>query len=179
MRLIMKRIIAIAMALLMCLAVFSSCSKKDPDAPAGMKLASGENVDYYMYVPEAWRVDKSDLYTSANYSSGDPTSISATAYAISSDIPTLDDWWKSFEKEMKTVYSDVSKVEKSNAKLDGVKGKEFSFTAKLGEQKYNFIITAVIKDYYVYYITYTSVPEYNENHLEERTQVVEAFEFKK
>ena len=175
----MKRIIALALALVMCLAVFCSCSKKESDAPAGMKLASGDNVDYYMYVPEAWRVDKSDLYTSANYSSGDPTSISATAYAISSDIPTLDDWWKVFEKEMKTVYADVSKVEKSSAKLGGIKGKEFTFTANLGEQKYNFIITAVIKDYYVYYITYTSIPEYNENHLEERTQVVEAFEFKK
>ena len=175
----MKRIIALALALVMCLAVFCSCSKKDPNVPSGMKLASGDNVDYYMYVPEAWRVDKSDLYTSANYSSGDPTSISATAYAISSDIPNLDEWWKVFEKEMKTVYTEVSEIETENAKLGGIKGKEFSFTAKLGEQSYNFIITAVIKDYYVYYITYTSVPEYNENHLEERTQVVEAFEFKK
>ena len=174
-----KKILSVVLALVMCLAVFCSCSKKDPSAPSGMKLASGDNVDYYMYVPEAWRVDKSDLYTSANFSSGDPTSISATAYAISSDIPTLDEWWKVFEKEMKTVYADVSEIEASNAKLGGIKGKEFSFTAKLGEQSYNFIITAVIKDYYVYYITYTSVPEYNENHLEERTQVVEAFEFKK
>ena len=175
----MKRIIALILALIACLAVFCSCAKEEPDAPSGMKLASGDNVDYYMYVPEAWRVDKSDLYTSANFSSGDPTSISATAYAISSDIPTLDDWWKGFEEEMGTVYEEVSKVEKSDAKLGGVKGKEYSFTAKLGENTYNFIITAVIKDYYVYYVTYTSVPEYNENHLEERTQIVEAFEFKK
>ena len=48
----MKRIIALALALVMCLAVFCSCSKKDPSAPSGMKLASGDNVDYYMYVPE-------------------------------------------------------------------------------------------------------------------------------
>lgn len=174
----MKRIIALAVALVMCLAVFCSCSKNDPNVPTGMKLASGENVDYYMYVPEAWRVDKSDLYTSANYSSGDPTSISATAYAISSDIKSLSDWWKGFEEEMATVYKDISKVEKTEAKLGGIKGEEYTFTATLGEQQYNFVITAVIKDYYVYYVTYTSVPEYNENHLEERTQVIEAFEFK-
>lgn len=175
----MKRIITLALALVMCLAVFCSCSKQDPNVPAGMKLASSENVDYFMYVPENWRVDKSDLYTSANFSSGDPTSISATAYAISSDIKSLGDWWKGFEKEMAEVYKDISKVEKTKAKLGGIKGEEYSFTATLGEQQYNFVITAVIKDYYVYYITYTSVPEYNENHLEERTQVVEAFEFKK
>ena len=64
------------------------------------------------------------------------------------------------------------------ASIDGIDGKEYSFSATLGEQEYNFIITAVIKDYYVYYITYTSVPEYNEDHVEERAQVIDAFRFK-
>ncbi|MBE6588181.1 MAG: hypothetical protein E7647_07200 [Ruminococcaceae bacterium] len=176
----MKKLLVIALALVMCLSALAGCSKKEePEAPSGMKLASGDNVDYYMYVPEMWRVDKSDLYTSANFSSGDPTSISATAYAISSDIKSVGDWWAGFEKEMATVYTEISEVEETDAKLDGIKGKEYAFTASLAGQKYNFIITAVIKDYYVYYITYTSVPEYNENHLKERTQMVEAFKFEK
>lgn len=179
----MKKIsvISFILALVMCIAVFAGCSKKkeqEIDTPDGMILASGDKVDYYMFVPETWKVDKSDLYTAAYFSHGDATSISTTAYGINADIEKVDDWWKLFEEEMKSVYTDVSKVKKSDAKIDGIKGKEYSFTAKLAEQEYNFIITAVLKDYYIYYITYTSTPEYNEDHLEERTEVIEAFEFK-
>ncbi len=175
----MKKIVALAMALVMCLCVFAGCkNNNESSAPKGMKLASGENVDYYMYVPESWRVDKSDLYTAAYFSSGDATSISATAYGVGSEEKTAKDWWKGFEKEIKGVYSEVSEAKESAAKLDGVKGTEFTFSAKLADKEYKFIVTAVIKDYYVYYITYTSTPDYYEDHLEELEQVIDSFEFK-
>ncbi len=177
----MKKIsvISLILVLTMCVAVFSGCGKKEEtDAPDGMKLASGEKVDYYMYVPETWKVDNSELYTAAYFSSGDATSISATAYGISVEIATVDDWWKLFEEEMAGVYSEISEITAADAAIDGIKGREYTFSATLGEQEYNFIITAVIKDYYVYYITYTSIPEYNEDHLEERVQVIDAFRFK-
>lgn len=172
-------VVSLVLAAVICLFALVGCGQeKDKTVPDGMKLASGEQVDYYMYVPETWRVDKSDLYTGAYFSSGDPTSISATAYGISADIATVDDWWKTFEKQMSDVYTDVSKVAKADAKIDGIKGREYTFTAKLGGEEYTFIITAVIRDYYVYYITYTSTPEFNENHLEDREKVIDSFEFK-
>ena len=173
-------VIALVLALLMCLSAFSACGKDDDKAPKGMVLASSEHVDYRMYVPENWKVDKSDLYTSAYFTTGaDATSISVTAYGVSGNEAKVDDWWKGFEEEIKAVYADMSKVKKSDAVLGGVEGKEYSFSAKLADQEYNFIITAVVRNYYVYYITYTSTPEYYEKHLEERTQVIEAFEFDK
>lgn len=188
----MKKIsvIALILAAAACLAVFSGCKKDGEDikAPAGMILASSDQVDYYMFVPETWKVDKSDLYTSAYFSHGDATSISTTAYSLSGEVPSLDDWWngpegsenedKGFFDEMSLVYTDISEVKESKAKIDGIKGKEYSFSAKLAGKEYIFIITAVIKGYNVYYITYTSTPEYNEDHLEERTQVIDAFKFK-
>ena len=177
----MKKIsvISLVLVLCMCVAAFAGCAKKEEsDAPDGMKLASGEKVDYYMYVPETWKVDHSELYTAAYFSSGDATSISATAYGISADITSVDDWWTLFEEEMAGVYSDISEITSTDAKIDGIDGKEYTFSATLGEQEYNFIVTAVINNYYVYYITYTSVPEYNEDHLEERVQVIDAFRFK-
>jgi len=178
----MKKISVIALLLVLCtcLTVFSGCAKKEADsAPDGMKLASGENADYCMYVPDTWKVDRSDLYTIAFFSSGDTTSISTTAYAIGTDIATLEDWWGIFEGRMdKELFSEHSDVTVSDAVLGGVEGKEYSFTAKRGEQDYNVVITAVIKDFNVYYVTYMSVPKYNEDHLEERAQIIEAFKFK-
>lgn len=171
-------VISALLALFACLSLFTACGEKEgPKAPDGMKLASGENVDYYLYVPETWKVDRSDLYTSAYFSSGDATSISATAYGVGGEVAELDSWWKGFCEEMKSVYGEVTEVETKKAKLDGVAGKEYTFTAKLGEEQYNYIVTAVVKDYYVYYITYTSTPDYYEDHLEELSKVVESFKF--
>ena len=179
----MKKIsvIALFLAAILSLTAFVSCGEKkeEIEAPDGMILASGEDVDYLMFVPETWKVDRSDLYTSAYFSSGDATSISVTAHNITGGAATLDEWWKSFCDEAKTVYGEFTEVDTKKAKLDGVEGKEYTFTAKLGEAQYNYIITAVIKDYYVYYVTYTSTPDYYEDHLEELKTVIEAFEFKK
>ena len=76
----MKRISVVALILAAALSLFAfvSCGEKEEvKAPDGMKLASGEDVDYYMYVPETWRVDRSDLYTSV-------TNIFLTMYILSS-----------------------------------------------------------------------------------------------
>ncbi|MBR6675871.1 MAG: hypothetical protein IKL24_00890 [Clostridia bacterium] len=177
----MKRIISLLLVLCMCLAVFAGCAKKnDEKAPDGMKKASGNNVDYSMYVPTAWEVDRNDLFTSAYYPGRtDKTNISATAHAIAGDIATVEDWWKTFENDLSNICTEMSKVAVTKARLGGVDGKEFTFTGKNGGTEYNFIITAVIKDFYVYYLTYTSPTEYNEKHLEERTMIVEAFRFDK
>ena len=178
----MKKISVIALFLtaILSLTAFVSCGEKKEEikVPDGMKLASSEDVDYLMFVPETWRVDRSDLYTSAYFSSGDATSISVSAYGLTGGVADLDSWWKSFSDEAKTVYGEFTEVDAKKAKLDGIAGKEYTFTAKLGETQYNYIVTAVIKDYYVYYVTYTSTPDYYEDHLEERVQVIENFDFK-
>ena len=156
------------------------------DIPQGMKLASGENVDYYMFVPESWNVDRSDLYTNAVFSSGDPssldhTSISTTVYAVSNDIQCVDDWWNKedgFLAELSLVYTDISEISEAEATLGGVDGIEYSFTAKLGGVEYCFVITAVWSDFYIYFVTYTSMPQYTDEHADDRAQVIESFTFK-
>ena len=171
-------VVALLLAALLSLTALVSCGEKEEvKAPDGMKLASGEDVDYFMFVPEAWRVDRSDLYTSAYFSSGDATSISVSAYGLTGGVADLDSWWKSFSDEAKTVYGEFNEVESKKAKIDGIEGKEYTFTAKLGETQYNYIVTAVIKDYYVYYVTYTSTPDYFDVHKESIDKIVQEFTF--
>lgn len=172
------RFTALVLAVLMCAAAFAGCSKKDPDTPSGMKLASSEDTDYRMYVPENWRVDKSTLYTAAYYSSGDATSISATAYGMNYDDTTVDDWFEGFTEEFKEIYTDVTEAKAEEAKLGGVDGKKYTFSGTLNEKVYNYIIVAVLRQNYIYYITYTSTPEYYSDHLEELDDVIRYFEFK-
>ena len=155
-----------------------SCGKEETDVPSGMQKASDDANEYILYVPEDWKVDKSTLYTSAYYSSGDATSISVTAYGLTIGDETLDNWWLGMSEQLNTVYTDITETVEEDAVLGGIYGKKFTFSATLNGQQYNYIIIAVIKDYYVYYMTYTSTPDYYENHLTELDEVVENFVFK-
>lgn len=176
----MKKISMLLCAALMIMSalLLVSCNGQETDAPSGMVLASSEDADYIMYVPENWRIDKSTLYTSAYFSSGDATSISAAAYGMSYTDKTADDWWKSFEEDMQGLYTDISDVTEEGAELGGVSGTKYTFSASLNGQQYNFIITAALRSNYIYYITYTSVPEFYEDHLEELDDVIANFAFK-
>ncbi len=172
------RITAAILAVLTVLSLSAGCAKKDPEIPSGMKKASGEAADYIMYVPEDWRVDSSSLYTAAYYSSGDATSISATAYGMNYGDENVDDWFKGFMEEFGGVYTDVAEPTEEDAKLGGADGKKYTFSGTLNGQVYDYIVVAAIRQNYIYYITYTSTPEYYESHLDALDKVVTNFAFK-
>ena len=117
----MKKIISIVCALLCVSLLLGACSKSEDGAPDGMKQASSDNVDYIMYVPENWKVDKSELYTSAFYSSADATSISAAANGVAAD-ETVETWWDGFYEKFASVYSDCSEPESADITLGGRPG---------------------------------------------------------
>lgn len=174
----MKRILSLIIAVLTVSALLCGCSKSAEGVPSGMKKASSDDADYVMYVPEDWRVDKSTLYTAAYYSSGDATSISATAYGMNYDDTTVDDWFAGFMEEFKSVYTDVSEAQSEEAKLGGIDGMKYIFSGTLNGQIYDYIITAAIRQNYIYYITYTSTPEFYEKHLDSLEDVIVNFSFK-
>ncbi len=172
------RILSLTVAVLTVLSLFAGCAKKDPEIPSGMKKASGDEADYIMYVPEEWRVDKSTLYTAAYYSSEDPTSISTTAYGMNFGDTGIDDWFGGFMEEFKGIYTDVTEPETEKTKLGGAEGMKYTFSGTLNGTVYNYVITAAIRSNYVYYVTYTSTPQYYQAHLEALDDVIRNFAFK-
>lgn len=174
-----KTITALALVSALML-LLSGCSGKTEETgvPAGMKLASGEQADYLLYVPEEWRVDKNTLYTSAFYSAEDATSISVTAYGMKFTDSTVEDWWKTYSVELAKVFDEISDENAEKAQLGGIEGMRYTYGAKLAEKDYRFNCTAVIKDNYVYYLLYTSTLEHYEQHLTELDKVVANFSFK-
>ena len=148
-------------------AMLSGCAQQDPDVPEGMQLASSEDADYLFYVPEGWRLDKSSLFTSAYFSSGDATSISATAFSMNLTDTSIEG-----------IYENVEFSDGEETKLGGEDAMKYTISATLNETDYQYIIVAALRDSYIYYITYTSTPEYYEDHLEALDQVIECFAFK-
>ncbi len=175
----MKRIISVIAAIAMLAMLLTGCADKTPtDIPSGYQLASSKDCDYLFYVPDTWVIDSQTLYTSAYYSSGDTSSISVTAHGISAQGSTVEDWWKGYEKQFNEAFTDYKLVNTEDVKLDGIEGKQFTYTAKIADKQYNFVCTAAVRGLYVYYMLYTSTPEYYENHLDTLNEVVSYFKFK-
>lgn len=159
--------------------LLGGCGKKqDPNVPSGMQLASSDEADYLFYVPQEWRVDKSSLYTSAYYSSGDATSVSATAFGMNLDDTTVSDWWEGYTEQFKSIYASMEVTAEEETKLGGADAVKYTFNAVLNEEEYQYIIVAALRKNYIYYITYTSTPEYYEKHLSDLDLVLENFSFK-
>lgn len=159
-------------------AMLSGCAQQDADVPEGMQLASSEDADYLFYVPEGWRLDKSSLYTSAYFSSGDATSISATAFSMNLTDTSIDDWWERYKGRLRVSIRMWSFRQGRKTELGGEDAMKYTISATLNEADYQYIIVAALRDSYIYYITYTSTPEYYEDHLEALDQVIEYFAFK-
>ena len=79
---------------------------------------------------------------------------------------------------MMSLYTDISEITEEDAELGGTAGTKYTFSASLNGQQYNYIITAAFRSNYIYYITYTSTPDFYEKHLDELDDVIANFAFK-
>ena len=175
----MKRLLSVIALLMVPVLFLAGCGDKTPsDIPDGYQLASNDDCDYLFYVPETWVVDNQTLYTSTYYSAGDSSGISVTAYGMNFEDEAVEDWWNGYEAQFNEAFESYELLSTEDATLGGVEGKKFTYTAKMADKQYNFICIAVVKNEYVYYMLYTSTPEYYENHLETLDEVVSYFEFK-
>lgn len=177
-----KRSAALILAILMVLASLASCSKEESEIPAGMKIASSEDTDYVMYVPENWIVDKSTLYTSA-YSpayanKGDASNVSVTAYGLGANETTVEKWFESFYETFTATYEEVSEYTTKEVEFGEQKAVQFGFSGKLNSLEYDYIIVATIHGHYIYYLTYTSTPEFAADHLTDIETITANFKFK-
>ena len=169
-----KKIIALALTLSML--TLSGCGA-DNEAPTGYKTASGEAADYTFFVPEEWNVDLTTGATSAYCSTEDPSSVSVRAWELPNTDTTLDEWWAMNLEDISMVFQNVEVSEPENAMLDGVHGQKYTYTADLGEFSYKIQQTAALRGGSVYLVTYTSLADTFDSHLEEVSNMISFFRF--
>lgn len=162
-----KFIIAVAALLLL-----AGCDK-DPNAPAGMKTASGEGADYTLFVPEDWTVDITTGATGAYCSNADTSGVLVTTWDLPHTDTTLDEWWETNLQEIQDVYRDVNVEGSENILIDGNHGVKYTWTGTLGAYTYRVMQAATTKNGSVYLFTYTSLPDLYESHMEEVDQMLE------
>ena len=168
----------IALLLLLCaLLLLSACSRGEEGAPSGMKLASGEAVDYLFYVPEAWTVTNATGVTSAYYSTRQRTNVSLAAYSLEGKMDA-EEYWFTYADAFKETFKDFEVLENTDCTLGGVIGKKYTYQGKFMEAPFQFMQIIVIRSGTVYTLTYTAAQSEFDACSEDFNAMVENFRFR-
>lgn len=180
-----------------------SCSKQEEGAPDGMKSASAEAADYYLYVPEDWTVDTAagSLMTSAHVGDGDNSNITMMAYTNDLGLESINAYWESYEKNLSKIF-DLDEEGNSTYQLSNPGGvnEETGETLPDGETgtlggeacvsyRYTGIVGGVPLEYlqvityhngYFYLFTYTATTDSDRfsRHEEDVAMILQNFSFK-
>ncbi|MBR5444826.1 MAG: hypothetical protein IKV57_01805 [Clostridia bacterium] len=171
----MKRFFLLMLALSV---LFLAGCDRDANAPTGYKTASGEAADYFFFVPDDWTVDLTTGATSAYCSAEDPSSVSVMAWELPHTDTTLEEWWTMNMEDVTRVFQNVEAAEPENVTMGGVHAQKYVYTADLGEFSYKILQAASIKGGSVYLITYTSLAETFDSHLEEVNNMISFFQYR-
>ncbi len=175
----MKKFLSLCLSCALLCSMLAACGKTEEiEAPAGMKLASDTSVvDYCLFVPQKWVVDLSTGVTSAYHSIADPTSITVNVYGVDASIPDADTYFKTYEKAFEEVFGEMQNVTSSNLLLDGKDAMQYEYAASFGGTDYSFLQVVCIKNSFAYVLTYTSVSDNFEKHIEDMQAAVNTFRF--
>ena len=151
----------------------------DP-APAGMKIASNEEVAYLFYVPESWTINYYERIFSA-YVEADRSSVSVVPYLPDTATMTPADLCALSEAMMQetTVVGGYHLYEQDNSRtVAGRPANTYRYYYTVDGERYEYL--QVITEYggMFYCITYTARPEVYYDHINEVEQILANFAFR-
>jgi hypothetical protein len=173
------------------------------DVPDGMKLASGEDDRFYLFVPNAWTVDEAHGGPYAYYSSSDASNIAVNFYisdmtaettTASETIETtdanteasdtnprekyIDAYWDEFTGGMNTSVSEFTVIDTTETTLDNIYAKQYVYSFKIDNTVYKcrMVVTYPAQDL-IFCLTYTSLPDNYDKHITDIDKVIAEFKF--
>ena len=148
--------------------------------PEGMQLLSNKAVDYIMFVPSDWSITVNTGMSAANAPEG-----SASVSVVGFDIRTADTdaFWAGYEADIKATFGNMTYLSEENkytsVTLAGYEGaRTYNFTVDRGGAVYRYAETVLIRDGYVYLITYSAKSDDFAAHEAEYTKMLSEFKFK-
>ncbi len=153
---------------------------KGGEAPQGMKLASGEDVAYRLYIPNDWSI-RYDQSIYSGYVEADGTSVSVMPYMHNSGSISVADYFAMSRQQMEDVAGEggftlVSTTE--NATLGERKATVYEFYFRVGGVDYHYRQYIAVYRGMIYCVTYTAKGEAYDAHMAEFDAIVSAFQFR-
>lgn len=152
--------------------------EKDKNTPEGMKIASGDSVEYRLYVPENWIVNSKNSVAGAYYSDDNRSNVTLTSYSPTQNT-ALDDYWKQCEEKYGQMYENYSLITcVTGAELGKRPAIDNTFSFELDEIRYMQRQVMCVYADRIYTLTYTSTPE-NFGMLEDDVKrIINSFTFR-
>ncbi|MBO7175942.1 MAG: hypothetical protein J6W14_01080 [Clostridia bacterium] len=171
-----QRLICMIAALILTASALVSCTP-DLEAPDGMQAASLEGVEYALYVPESWVVNKNSGVSGAYVSAYDKSNVTLISY-IPNTAMTAEQYWTVCEESYKTEFDNYAFVESGSVTMAGLPAPYYVYTATIGGDDYKFLQAIVGSNGIFYNLTYTATSEFYDAHIEEVMSIIEAFTFR-
>lgn len=150
----------------------------DADAPAGMKLASNDDVAYRFYVPEGWVLDTALPTSSVYFSEDDRSNVNVTVYMPEVDRMSAEEYWALCEAEYARAMDDYTLVSTTATTLDTRPANTYIYTATVDGTAFRFAQTVASYRGMVYTVTYTALPEVFDTHMTDYERMLAAFDFR-
>ena len=195
----MKKIVSLILLILMLSLAFVSCSEEPAVAPEGMKLVSGDDCAYNLFVPENWKgtngygtygaytSDASNVnvstFTAADIKVEESETNEATETTQATDKTAreqyIDAYWAMCEKSYAEDLNGFSVVEAGKKVTPGgLEAKEYIYTAKYEGTDYKMQTTVTYAGGVMYILTYTAKADNYGTHTDEIAKIVSEFKFK-
>ncbi|MBR4256293.1 MAG: hypothetical protein IKQ18_03940, partial [Clostridia bacterium] len=157
-----KKIISVLLLLSAAFILLCSCTQTKTDVPSGMKLASVDAADYYMYVPNEWIIADQDGVTSAYVSIADKSNVTCARYRITNeavfDIPAdrdenkadgviyAENYWRGYTSELETHLPGYRLISGPTATLlNGSPAVRVRYISSVSGTDYNFDMVICVK----------------------------------
>ena len=167
------------------LAAFVLCEKVvindelvDGKTPDGMKIASSDNVEYRFYVPKTWVCSSESLRSEAYFPESGKPNVTVTSYADSA-IDSADKYFALAEAEYKKTLSGYELISKEDAGIVGNRyATNYTYKAVYDGVEFRIRQTIFVFASTVYTITYTSLADSFDSHIDDVNKMLEVFEFR-
>ena len=149
----------------------------DANAPAGMQIASGEEVEYLFYVPSTWSPNKTNNIYAATAPDG--SFVSVVSYLPSSEGISVKSYFEKSEEMMKTTSGNrYTRISEAETTLGGGKALQYEYEYTVGGVTYRYLQVIVGYKSMIYNLTYTALPQNFEANRADVEAIISAFTFR-
>lgn len=164
---------------------FVLCDKPEPvndemvdkNTPQGMKIASGDKLEYRLYVPKNWICSSESGKSEAYYPESEKSNVTVTSFSPDGEMSAADYIAECEEKYAESIkgYTFIEKTDTKVAQKDAI---SLVFGANYDNINFKIMQVTFVFNGMVYSITYTSTAEQFDSHLEDVEKIISEFTFR-
>lgn len=148
----------------------------DKKTPDGMKIASDDDIEYRLYVPQTWICD-SESGKSEAYVAEDRSNVTVSSYAPAVSM-SVSDYFAMSEKSYKESLSGYTLQGQEARQVAERSATSYTYTAQYDGVVYRIRQTIFAYNEIIYSITYTAKDDCFEAHLADADWILDSFRFR-